>query len=115
MFDWDDGAKRGLIEAYCEGEGLVGRYLNLDAPEITRPWVGLIVDATRIDGEIPGGRIDFRRFGTRHKRAVSGLLTNSRVGVKGSPPPVKESSRRLVQAGVGMEWSFNARGYLCFV
>jgi hypothetical protein len=28
---------------------------------------------------------------------------------------VKESSRRLVQAGVGMEWSFNARGYLCFV
>jgi len=70
VFDWDDGAKHGLIEARCDGERLVGRYLNLDVPAITRPWVGLIVDATRIDGEIPGGRIDFRRSGTRRKRDV---------------------------------------------
>jgi hypothetical protein len=28
---------------------------------ITRPWVGLVVDATRIDGCFPNGRLDFRR------------------------------------------------------
>jgi hypothetical protein len=45
-----------------EGENrLVGRYLNPSAPAITRPWVALIDDATRIDGEHSGGRIDFRR------------------------------------------------------
>jgi hypothetical protein len=62
LFDWDDASKQGLIEARWDGQDrLVGRYLNLSAPEITRPWVGLIVDATRIDGEHSGGRIDFRR------------------------------------------------------
>ena len=62
LFDWDDATKQGLIEAHWDGEDrLVGRYLNLSAPEITRPWVGLVVDATRIDGEHSGGRIDFRR------------------------------------------------------
>jgi len=51
-----------LIEARWDGRGrLIGRYLNLSAPDITRPWVGVIVDATRIDGEHSGGRIDFRR------------------------------------------------------
>jgi hypothetical protein len=58
----DDATKQGLIEARWDGQDrLIGRYLNLSAPEITRPWVGLIVDATRIDGEHSGGRIDFRR------------------------------------------------------
>lgn len=62
LFDWDEGTKRGLIEARRDGrDRLIGRYLNLSAPEITRPWVGLIVDTTRIDGEHSGGRIDFRR------------------------------------------------------
>jgi hypothetical protein len=62
LFDWDDGAKRGLIEAHRQGpDRLVGKYLNLSAPRITRPWVGLIVDSARIDGKYPGGRIDFRR------------------------------------------------------
>jgi hypothetical protein len=62
LFDWDDSTKQGLIEARWDGpDRLVGRYLNLSAPEITRPWVGLVVDATRIDGEHSGGRIDFRR------------------------------------------------------
>ncbi|WP_147916090.1 hypothetical protein [Ruania zhangjianzhongii] len=61
-FDWDDGACQGLIEARDNGDRwLVGRYLNLSAPEITRPWVGLIVNHTRIDGAHTGGRIDFRR------------------------------------------------------
>jgi hypothetical protein len=62
LFDWENASKRGLIEARRYGEDrLVGRYLNLSAPEITRPWAGLIVDSTRIDGEHGGGRIDFRR------------------------------------------------------
>jgi len=62
LFDWDDATKHGLIEARWDGRNrLIGRYLNLSAPEITRPWVGLIVDATRVDGEHSGGRIDFRR------------------------------------------------------
>jgi hypothetical protein len=62
LFDWDEGAQQGLIEARWDGQDrLVGRYLNLSAPEITRPWVGLIVDGARIDGQHSGGRIDFRR------------------------------------------------------
>lgn len=62
QFDWDDATKQGLIEARWDGDDrLVGRYLNLSAPEIARPWVGLIVDAARIDGRHSGGRIDFRR------------------------------------------------------
>lgn len=62
LFDWDRGARKGLIEARRMGEAkLVGRYLNLTAPEITRPWVGLIVSYARIDGRWPSGRLDFRR------------------------------------------------------
>lgn len=62
LFDWNGATGQGLIEARRDGrDRLLGRYLNLSAPEITRPWVGLIVDATRIDGEHSGGRIDFRR------------------------------------------------------
>jgi hypothetical protein len=62
LFDWDQATKHGLIEARSDGQDrLIGRYLNLSAPEITQPWVGLIVDVTRIDGEHGGGRIDFRR------------------------------------------------------
>lgn len=62
LFDWDDGANQGLIEARYEGEHrLVGRYLNLGTPDITRPWVGFIIDWTRIDGVHPRGRLDFRR------------------------------------------------------
>jgi len=64
LFDWDGATKQGLIEARHDGrDRLIGRYLNLSAPDITRPWVGLIVDASRIDGEHSGsgGRIDFRR------------------------------------------------------
>ena len=62
LFDWHHGARRGLIEArHVAATKLVGRYLNLTAPEITRPWVGLVVDHTRIDGRWPGGRLDFRR------------------------------------------------------
>ncbi len=60
-FDWDGGRRHGLIEARRDGNRLVGKYINLTDPKITRPWVGLIVDATRIDGRHPNGRLDFRR------------------------------------------------------
>lgn len=61
LFDWDDGARRGLIDARREGARLVGKYINLTAPAITRPWIGLIVSNERIDGRWSGGRLDFRR------------------------------------------------------
>lgn len=62
LFDWDGATRQGLLEARRDGpDRLIGRYLNLSDPDITRPWVGLIVDTTRIDGEHSGGRLDFRR------------------------------------------------------
>ena len=61
LFDWDDGARRGLIEARREGTRLVGKYINLTDPKVTRPWIGLIVSKQRIDGRWSGGRLDFRR------------------------------------------------------
>jgi hypothetical protein len=62
MFDWNDGARKGLIEARREGANrLVGKYINLTNPEIVRPWTGVIVDNDRIDGCFPEGRLDFRR------------------------------------------------------
>ena len=61
-FDWDSGARKGLIDAMRVGpQRLVGKYINLTSPAITRPWIGLIVDNTRIDGRFPEGRLDFRR------------------------------------------------------
>jgi hypothetical protein len=62
LFDWDRGARKGLIDARREGTTrLVGKYINLTDPRITRPWVGLIVSNQRIDGRWSGGRLDFRR------------------------------------------------------
>ena len=61
-FDWDSGKRKGLIDAKREGaRGLVGKYINLTSPAITRPWVGRIVNDERIDGRFPEGRLDFRR------------------------------------------------------
>jgi hypothetical protein len=60
-FDWDKGARRGLIDARREGTRLVGKYINLTDPKVTRPWIGLIVSNQRIDGRWTGGRLDFRR------------------------------------------------------
>jgi hypothetical protein len=61
LFSWDEGRRRGLIEARRRGTRLVGKYVNLCDPSVTRPWVGLIVSERRIDGRWPGGRLDFRR------------------------------------------------------
>jgi hypothetical protein len=61
-FDWDNGRRHGLIDAARDGaDRLVGKYINLTTPAITRPWIGLVVDASRIDGCFPNGRLDFRR------------------------------------------------------
>jgi hypothetical protein len=61
-FDWHGGARRGLIEAERRGpDRLVGKYINLTNPAITRPWIGLVVSSTRIDGRWTNGRLDFRR------------------------------------------------------
>src|ERR1700709_648225 len=62
LFDWDRGARRGLIDAMRERAArLVGKEINLSNTAITRPWVGLIVSDQRIDGRWPQGRLDFRR------------------------------------------------------
>ena len=62
LFDWNDGARKGLIDARRDGTtGLIGKYINLTNPKIIRPWVGLIVSNQRIDGRWSGGRLDFRR------------------------------------------------------
>jgi hypothetical protein len=61
-FDWDDGRRHGLIDAARDGAGrLIGKYINLTDPAISRPWIGLVVDVARIDGRFPNGRLDFRR------------------------------------------------------
>jgi hypothetical protein len=61
-FDWDSGARKGMIDAKREGsQRLVGKYINLSNPAITRPWIGLIVSDQRIDGRCTQGRLDFRR------------------------------------------------------
>jgi hypothetical protein len=61
-FDWHDGARRGLIDAERRGPNrLVGKYINLTNPAVTRPWIGLIVNNARIDGRWTNGRLDFRR------------------------------------------------------
>ncbi len=62
LFHWDNCRRKGLIEARREGiDRLVGKYINLSNPQITRPWVGRIIDERRIDGRWPQGRLDFRR------------------------------------------------------
>lgn len=62
LFDWEQGRRRGLIDAHSDGRRLVGKYVNLTSPEITCPWIGLIVDHSRIDGLWTEGRLDFRRL-----------------------------------------------------
>jgi hypothetical protein len=62
LFDWDSGARNGLIDARREGpQRLVGKYINLSNPAVTRPWIGRIVNDRRIDGRWTQGRLDFRR------------------------------------------------------
>jgi hypothetical protein len=62
LFDWGSGERHALLDVrYIAPDTLVGRYINLSSPDITRPWVGRIVDNRRIDGRWTNGRLDFRR------------------------------------------------------
>jgi hypothetical protein len=73
LFDWNDGARWGLIHARRLNDGrLVGKYVNLTDRSIVRPWTGLIVSDSRIDGRWPGGRLDFRRPDPPTARCHSG-------------------------------------------
>src|SRR5262249_32580700 len=38
LFAWNDGARRGLIDAHRDGARLIGKYVNLTDPKIVRPW-----------------------------------------------------------------------------
>ena len=62
LFDWNGGKHQALLDVrYVAPDTLLGRYINLGSPDITRPWVGRIVDNRRIDGRWTNGRLDFRR------------------------------------------------------
>jgi|SRR5215831_12128960 len=62
LFTWGSGTRRALLDTRRQGpRNLTGRYINLSDPTITRPWAGLIIDHTRIDGRWTNGRLDFRR------------------------------------------------------
>lgn len=62
LFEWDGGGRKGLIDARRQGpDRLIGKYINLTDPTITRPWIGLVVSNQRIDGRWTGGRLDFCR------------------------------------------------------
>lgn len=57
-----EGAYAYLVAARRDGRTrLVGRYINLLHPEDSTPWVGLIVNNERIDGQWGYGRWDLRR------------------------------------------------------
>lgn len=69
-----------LIEAAVRGDRLVGRYVNVDAPGDTSPWLGIVVDPYRIDGYWGRGRWDLRRCspGERPEPIVAALVTEAR-------------------------------------
>lgn len=51
-----------LIDAKrAKKDRLVGRYMNLEQPGDSSPWVGQIINQERIDGEWTMGRWDLRR------------------------------------------------------
>ena len=56
-----DKDRRFLLEAQRTENRLAGRMLNLANAADSTPWVGLIVDPERIDGQFGGGRWDLRR------------------------------------------------------
>jgi len=69
-----------LIEAAVRGDRLVGRYVNVNAPGDTSPWLGVVVDPYRIDGYWGRGRWDLRRCspGERPEPIVAALVTEAR-------------------------------------
>src|SRR5687767_5884449 len=74
-----DGATY-MIEAERRDKRLVGRYVNVDKPEDTSPWLGVVVDPYRIDGFFAHGRWDLRRCSPdeRPEPIVAALVTEAR-------------------------------------
>ena len=77
LFDWDNGARRGLIDARREDTTrLVGKYINLTDPKVTRPWIGLIVsnqesmDGGPEDVWISAGKDEARKLNRGDKEPV---------------------------------------------
>ena len=70
-----------LIEAVRRGDRLVGRYLNIDQPDDTSPWIGVIITPYRIDGYWRQGRWDMRRCSPdeRPEPIVAAVLTEARL------------------------------------
>lgn len=59
---YQDRTSTYLTEANILANGrLVGKYININSPNDSTPWVGNIDDANRIDGYWGSGRWDYRR------------------------------------------------------
>jgi len=73
-------AGRYLIEAEVRGDRWVGRYVNVDRPSDTSPWVGVVISPYRIDGFWKQGRWDFRRASPdeQPEPIVAAVLTEAR-------------------------------------
>lgn len=69
-----------LIEAERRGDRLVGRYVNVDKPADSSPFVGVVVDPYRIDGFWSRGHWDLRRCSPdeRPEPIVAALVTEAR-------------------------------------
>jgi hypothetical protein len=69
-----------LIEAVRRGDRLIGRYVNVNMPGDTSPWLGIIINDYRIDGYWGRGRWDLRRCSPdeRPEPIVAALLTEAR-------------------------------------
>lgn len=69
-----------LVEGIVRGDRIVGRYVNVNHPSDSSPWVGIIVDPYRIDGYWSRGRWDLRRCSPdeRPEPIVAALVTEAR-------------------------------------
>ena len=69
-----------LLEGVRRGDRIVGRYVNVNNPRDSSPWVGVIVNEHRIDGHWSLGRWDFRRCSPdeRPEPIVAAVLTEAR-------------------------------------
>jgi hypothetical protein len=69
-----------LFEGIKRGNRIIGRYVNVDQPSETSPWVGILVNDYRIDGYSARGRWDFRRSSPdeRPEPIVAAVLTEAR-------------------------------------
>ncbi len=69
-----------LLEGIRHGDKIIGRYININKPADTSPWVGVLVNTYRIDGYWAQGRWDFRRCSPdeRPEPIVAAVLTEAR-------------------------------------